>query len=48
MQLTSTYRSPWMTDELDDVRTLARTFFDKESVPNLERWAEQQQVDREF
>ncbi|AKU14639.1 acyl-CoA dehydrogenase family protein [Luteipulveratus mongoliensis] len=48
MQLTSTYRSPWMTEDLDDVRTLARTFFEKESVPNQERWAEQHQVDREY
>ncbi|MDE9364133.1 acyl-CoA dehydrogenase family protein [Luteipulveratus sp. YIM 133132] len=48
MQLTSTYRSPWMTEELDDVRTLARTFFQKESVPNQERWAEQHHVDREY
>lgn len=48
MHLTSTYRSPWMTDELDDVRTLARTFFAKESVPHQERWAEQHQVDRSY
>ncbi len=48
MQLTSTYRSPWMTEDLDDIRDLARTFFQKESVPHHERWAEQHQVDREF
>lgn len=48
MQLTSTYRSPWLSEELDDLRQLARTFFEKESVPNQERWAEQHQVDREY
>lgn len=48
MKLTSTYRSPWMTEELDDVRELAHTFFEKESVPNHDRWAEQHQVDREY
>jgi acyl-CoA dehydrogenase len=42
------YRSPWMTDELDALAEMARDFFAKESVPNQERWAEQQCVDREF
>ncbi|MHB8190126.1 MAG: acyl-CoA dehydrogenase family protein [Ferrimicrobium sp.] len=35
-----------MTDELDEVRALARAFFAKESVPNQERWASQRCVDR--
>lgn len=48
MELTRTYRSPWLDEELDDVRQLARTFFEKESVPNQQRWAEQHQVDREY
>lgn len=48
MQLTSTYRSPWLNDDLDDLRGLARTFFVKESIPNQERWARQHQVDREY
>ncbi|MFI9814319.1 acyl-CoA dehydrogenase family protein [Saccharothrix variisporea] len=43
-----TRRSPWMTDDLDQLRQLARTFFEKESVPNHERWAAQKHVDREF
>lgn len=37
-----------MTDDLDQLRQLARTFLEKESVPNHERWAAQKQVDREF
>ncbi|MCO7218542.1 acyl-CoA dehydrogenase family protein [Klenkia sp. PcliD-1-E] len=42
------HRSPWMTDEHDDLRDLARTFLAKESVPHHERWADQHAVDREF
>ncbi|ATE56608.1 acyl-CoA dehydrogenase family protein [Actinosynnema pretiosum] len=41
-------RSPWMTEDLDQLRSLARTFFAKEAVPHQERWAEQKQVDRDF
>ncbi len=44
----SSYRSPWMTEDLDALRELARNFFAKESVPNQERWAEQHCVDRQF
>ncbi|MBW4720009.1 acyl-CoA dehydrogenase family protein [Saccharothrix obliqua] len=43
-----TRRSPWLTDDLDQLRDLARTFFERESVPHHARWAAQQQVDREF
>src|SRR5499427_7990637 len=42
------YRSPWMTEELDSVRDLARKFLAKESEPNHERWTKQGCVDREF
>ena len=42
------YESPWMTDEVQDVAALARNFFDKELVPNLPRYAEQHQVDRDL
>ena len=42
------YRSPWMTEELDNVRDLARKFLAKESEPNHERWTKQGCVDREF
>ncbi len=43
-----TYRSPWMTEELDSVRKLARTFLAKEAEPHHERWADQRCVDRTF
>ncbi|WNV89607.1 acyl-CoA dehydrogenase family protein [Umezawaea sp. Da 62-37] len=41
-------RSTWMTEDLDQLRELARTFVAKEMTPNQERWAEQKQVDREL
>ena len=41
------YVSPWMQDEVTDVLTLARTFFEREVTPHRERFAEQHQVDRE-
>jgi acyl-CoA dehydrogenase len=41
-------RSRWMTDELSMLRELARSFFEREAVPNRERWAKQQHVDRDF
>ena len=43
-----THRPVWMTDDLDDVQTLARTFLDKEVVPHLARWSEQRAVDRDL
>ncbi|CAM2970724.1 acyl-CoA dehydrogenase family protein [Saccharomonospora xinjiangensis] len=42
-----THRSSWMTDELDDVRDLARTFCRRELAPHHRRWAEQKHIDRE-
>ncbi|MEI2778115.1 MAG: acyl-CoA dehydrogenase family protein [Tetrasphaera sp.] len=47
MQKPLPYRSSWMTEELDDVSLIARTFFEREVVPNIERFAEQHEVDRE-
>ena len=41
------YRSPWLTEDLEDLATLARTFFAREVVPHAERFAAQHQVDRE-
>ena len=41
-------RSPWMTEELDDLRGLARTFAEKEIKPNTERFIANKQVDREL
>ncbi|MFJ4783995.1 acyl-CoA dehydrogenase family protein [Streptomyces sp. NPDC088794] len=38
---TTAYRSPWLTDELDAVRDLARTFFTKEAAPREEEFAQQ-------
>ncbi|MFD3930468.1 acyl-CoA dehydrogenase family protein [Streptomyces sp. NPDC058614] len=38
---TTAYRSPWLTDELDAVRDLARTFFTKEAAPREEEFARQ-------
>ncbi|AXH97973.1 acyl-CoA dehydrogenase [Ornithinimicrobium avium] len=42
------YRSPWMTEDLDDVRALARTFFERELTPHVDRWSKAGAVDREF
>ncbi len=42
------YRSPWMDDDLDDLRGLAREFFQREAVPHLENWTQNHQVDRDF
>ncbi|RIK13121.1 MAG: acyl-CoA dehydrogenase, partial [Acidobacteria bacterium] len=42
------HRSPWMTEDLEDLRALARTFVEKEVVPHQERWAEQHMVDRDL
>ena len=42
------HRSPWMTEDLEDLRALARTFVEKEVVPHQARWAEQHMVDRDL
>ncbi|MDJ0318821.1 MULTISPECIES: acyl-CoA dehydrogenase family protein [Arthrobacter] len=42
------YRSPWRTEELDDLRAMTRIFLEKESAPHHARWAEQHAVDRNF
>jgi len=42
------YRSPWMTEDLEDLEQLARIFLEKELVPHQNRWAEQHMVDRNF
>ncbi len=41
-------RSPWMDQDLDDFRDLARTFCEKEIKPNVERYIENKQVDRDL
>ncbi len=42
----SAYRSPWMTDELDMLRSTARRFFQEQIAPNAERFREQHGIDR--
>lgn len=39
-------RSPWMDEDLDALRDLARTFCTRELAPHQERWREQHHVDR--
>ncbi|MEX3934303.1 acyl-CoA dehydrogenase family protein [Paraburkholderia phymatum] len=40
------YRSPWMTEELDMLRTTARRFFEKEVTPHQEKWRKQHYIDK--
>jgi len=40
-------KSSWSNTDLDDLRNLVRTFFQKELVPHQERWAQAKQIDRE-
>src|SRR6201998_3619233 len=40
--------SGWRTDELRDLRDLARQFFEREAAPLMAKWSEQRFVDREF
>lgn len=42
------YRSPWLDEDLDTFRELARTFCGKELAPNRQRWRQQHHVDREL
>lgn len=42
------HRSPWVDDEIADLKRMAIKFFEVEAVPNRERWERQQCVDREF
>ncbi|MCP2166385.1 acyl-CoA dehydrogenase family protein [Goodfellowiella coeruleoviolacea] len=44
----STRRSPWLTEDLDLLRELARSFLAREVAPNLWRWGEQGHVDRDL
>lgn len=48
MSSQATRRSSWMTDDLDAFRELARSFCEKELVPNQDRWSTQHHVDREL
>ncbi|MGN2640081.1 acyl-CoA dehydrogenase family protein [Nocardia takedensis] len=42
------HRSPWMNDDLDALRDLARAFYDKEVAPNIDRYLQQHHVDRDL
>ena len=42
------YRAGWSTVELEDLRRLARRFFETEAVPQRERWEAQHHADRSF
>lgn len=42
------HRSPWVDDEVADLKHMAIKFFEAEAVPNRERWERQKCVDREF
>ncbi|KAA1420240.1 acyl-CoA dehydrogenase [Nocardioides humilatus] len=41
-------RSPWMDQDLDDFRDLARTFCEKEIKPNVDTFIANKQVDRDL
>ena len=41
-------RSPWMDQDLDDLRDLARTFFEKEVKPNIDTYIADKHVDRDL
>ena len=45
--LAASYQSPWMNEELGILRDAAKRFFEREFVPQNERWIEQGKVDRE-
>lgn len=43
----ASYRSPWMTEELDLLRATARRFFEEEVAPHAARFRAQHHIDRE-
>ncbi len=43
-----THRPSWLTDDVEAVRDLARSFCEKEIAPNIDRFIEQHHVDREL
>jgi acyl-CoA dehydrogenase len=45
--LTATYRSPWMTDELEMLRATARRFFEEEVAPKAGKFRRQHHIDRD-
>lgn len=45
--MTASYRSPWMTDELDMLRATARRFFEEEVAPKADKFRKQHHIDRD-
>ncbi|GAA1462677.1 acyl-CoA dehydrogenase family protein [Williamsia maris] len=43
-----TNASPWATDDLDDLRGLVRSFFEKTVAPNVDKYIDQHHVDRDL
>ncbi|GGF38578.1 acyl-CoA dehydrogenase family protein [Williamsia phyllosphaerae] len=43
-----TTASPWATDDLDDLRGLVRSFFEKTVAPNVDKYIDQHHVDRDL
>ncbi len=43
----TTYRSPWMNDELDMLRATARRFFEEEVAPKADKFRAQHHIDRD-
>ncbi|MGH8284613.1 MAG: acyl-CoA dehydrogenase family protein [Steroidobacteraceae bacterium] len=44
----TTYRSPWMNEELEILREAVARFFAAEAVPHEGRWEAQHHIDRQF
>lgn len=44
----NSYKSPWLNDELEMLRSTARKFFENEVAPRAEKWRNQHRVDRDI
>lgn len=45
--MSQTYRSPWMTEELEMLRATARRFFEEEVAPKADKFRQQHGIDRD-
>ncbi|WP_328857680.1 acyl-CoA dehydrogenase family protein [Williamsia herbipolensis] len=43
-----TERSPWATDDLGDLRSMTRSFMERNVAPNVDKYIEQHHVDRDL
>ncbi|MGU3294193.1 acyl-CoA dehydrogenase family protein [Williamsia sp. M5A3_1d] len=43
-----TERSPWATDDLDDLRSMTRSFMERNVAPNVDKYIDQHHVDRDL